>query len=491
MFKYDKQSGKSYLVYQLEGEDQLSSFTLNMLQNNQISGIAPLSFYQIDEDSFVRFDITSKIPANDYFSESVKKAHLLNYMNSVTETIREIEDYMIDSRTLCLELDKIFVDVDDGKAVLICLPLETSQKPGIDFQTYFKSFMQGRILDTNEDGNYAIRISNYLNGKSFSLQGFEELIKNTQKESARKHKPVAPPKPPVVPKQEVPVQPAVSKPPVSQSETPTNQSVYPAKKTVQPNSDSGFSIPDGGTIQTKHETTETSGGKSISLWELLRNYSKENAELYKKQKAAAKAEDAGMTKSAGKKDSKKKDSKKKESISPGFAVPGQEATIPVVKPAIPVTPAFTSNTPRPVNPGPQNYATPISGTPTDMGTVVLDGSGDDGTVIMETADLGISMPVRAFLIHKKTGARILLEKEEFKLGRSAAYCDYSIPGNKAVSSSHAKIIFRDGRCYVVDTNSKNHTYVNGNRINSMEDVLLEQGDVLRLANEEFELEIQG
>ena len=38
---------------------------------------------------------------------------------------------------------------------------------------------------------------------------------------------------------------------------------------------------------------------------------------------------------------------------------------------------------------------------------------------------------------------------------------YFIGDNTAVSRSHANIITREGRCFILDTNSTNHTYVNG------------------------------
>ena len=44
---------------------------------------------------------------------------------------------------------------------------------------------------------------------------------------------------------------------------------------------------------------------------------------------------------------------------------------------------------------------------------------------------------------------------------------------------------REGRCFILDTNSTNHTYVNGVMIRSNEEVVLSEGDKIRLANEEF------
>ena len=66
------------------------------------------------------------------------------------------------------------------------------------------------------------------------------------------------------------------------------------------------------------------------------------------------------------------------------------------------------------------------------------------------------------------------------------YVDYFVSDNAAVSRSHANIVEQNGKFYVVDTNSTNHTYVNGRMIQSNTEVLLSHGDRVRLANEEFE-----
>lgn len=55
-----------------------------------------------------------------------------------------------------------------------------------------------------------------------------------------------------------------------------------------------------------------------------------------------------------------------------------------------------------------------------------------------------------------------------------------------VSRSHADIISRSGRYFIMDLNSKNRTFVNGMPIPAQQEVEIHNGDAIRLANEEFE-----
>ena len=66
-----------------------------------------------------------------------------------------------------------------------------------------------------------------------------------------------------------------------------------------------------------------------------------------------------------------------------------------------------------------------------------------------------------------------------------SYVDYFVTNNIAVSRSHADIITRSGKYYVIDLNSKNHTYINDKEIPVQVEIEILNGDKLTLGNEEF------
>ena len=76
------------------------------------------------------------------------------------------------------------------------------------------------------------------------------------------------------------------------------------------------------------------------------------------------------------------------------------------------------------------------------------------------------------------------------MGKEKSYVDYFISDNTAISRSHANVISRDGEYFVVDTNSTNHTYVNGMMIQSNVETKIDDGARIRLANEEFEFKLK-
>ena len=129
----------------------------------------------------------------------------------------------------------------------------------------------------------------------------------------------------------------------------------------------------------------------------------------------------------------------------------------------------------------------------NSGTSVLleDGAGyrqrdfseyDTATVVLSNESGAMS---HRYLVRLKSGERIGITSESFLIGKDMRYCNYTVTDNSAVSRKHAKIIREDDCDYVVDLNSTNKTYVNGQQIPVERQVQIFSGARLRFANEEF------
>lgn len=117
----------------------------------------------------------------------------------------------------------------------------------------------------------------------------------------------------------------------------------------------------------------------------------------------------------------------------------------------------------------------------------MDPLASEGTTLLEE---GAPIPGSApHLFRLKTQEKIYLTKPLFKIGKEKNYADYTIRDNSTVSRSHLNVITRGGEVFIVDTNSKNHTFVNNVMIASNVEVKVPHGARVRLANEEFELRL--
>lgn len=497
-FSFENQGTHTYLVYTVDGDDAIDSMSLGMLTNNKIHGLAQTLFTQMDATKYIKYDVSAKISVKQFFTGQVNKKRLIGVFNGIVDAMLSAEDYMIDVNSILLDLDYIFADVSTCETVLVCLPIVSDDLSNRDLGAFFKNIMFTTQFDQTENCDHVAKIINYLNSSPvFSLADFKKLLENIGGTTApaQVQQPVVQ-KPQVqqvqVATQQTQVQqPQVQQPPVQK---PVQQPPVQQKLVVQPPMN-----------QTKVVTPPVQQGtpeKKITMMGLLMHYSKENAELYKKQKAAKKT---GQPQPATPPASQQK----KLAAQPGFAIPGQNTPVnqgfaipgqqvpvqqvPVQKPVaqqpVQQKPVAQQPVQQPVINNQPTY-TPAQmpqGQSMNFGeTTVLGGGG-----IGETTVLGATpaVQVKPHLIRAKNNEKIDLNKPVFRIGKEKSYVDYFIGDNSAISRSHANIISRDGEYFVVDTNSTNHTYVNGQMIQSNVETKIAHGAKIKLANEDFEFRL--
>lgn len=103
-------------------------------------------------------------------------------------------------------------------------------------------------------------------------------------------------------------------------------------------------------------------------------------------------------------------------------------------------------------------------------------------IIKATMPAEVGQP---YLMRIKTNECMTIDKPVIRIGKEEKYVDLTISGNAAISRSHASIISREGNYYIIDLNSTNRTYVDGQVISSNVETLIKHGSRITLANEEF------
>lgn len=554
-FTYENQGNNTYLVYKIGASDNVDTMSLGMITNNKIDGIVPTLFTQSDTDRFIKYNISAKVSAKEFLSGVVNKKRLLGVFISVLKAIKSTEEYMIDARRLLIDLEHIYVDVSKCDAMLVCLPL-VRQNESVNIPMFFKQIMFSTQFDQNENCDYVAQIINYLNSTPvFSVDAFEKLLMDIDADNLNiaASKAVIGQQKPVQPQsqsqsqQPKPMQPVMNQLKNEQVQTnmpsqgkmQSQRETQSANNVVQPNQ-VNFAVPNmnpqnqnriNNNVQMGTNISgtyvETTSEKQMSMFGLLTHYSKENKQIYERQKAQRKAQ---------------KEAEKNGAAMPGqnvkpsnvsFAIPGQPPqqrpqpaqpqTVMPQQPqqqfAQPQRQFTQSNQPQrqfaqpqpmpqaqqkpaqqvqPQSVQNQNTNTGMTGNPSvppqilenmtkagNFGETTVLGVGSEAG---ETTVLGTSQAqiIKPYLLRIKNNERIELNKPVFRIGKERSYVDYFVSDNTAVSRSHANIINKDNEFYIVDTNSTNHTYVNGSMIQSNVETKIEHGTKIRLANEDFE-----
>lgn len=504
-FTYETKGTNTYLVYTIQPSDVIDTMELGMLTNNRIAGLATTLFTQLDHTKFIKYVISAKVPVSQFFAGRVNQKRLVGVFQGITSALLAAEDYMLDANSILLNFDYIYTDVSTCETELICLPLQHNREP-ISLGRFFKDVMFNTQFDQTENCDYVAKIINYLNSAPvFSLTDFknvlEEISAPPKKQSGQPAQKV-----PAAPKAEEkaippqPVQQGASKPlniPQQQVSAPAgNPAPVPQMQVPQ--------------APARESTAQASAAaeKQVSLFYLLQHYNKENAALYREQKTAKKQNASASQKPQKEKKEKKKKEKKSSqksatpAVQPAFAVPGQSGgfggSVPNTQktPATPQAPVAQQPSPQPAPPVLMQQTAPqpvvVRNAPANQTvhfgeTTVLDAGGIGETTVLDGVGQGVRL--QPHLLRAKNNERINITKSVFRIGKERSYVDYFIGDNTAVSRSHANILCKDGAYFVVDTNSTNHTYVDGRMIQSNAETQLSHGTKLRLANEEFEFRL--
>lgn len=506
----ETQGVNTYLVYQINDADELDTMSLGMLTNNSIPGFAAASFTQMDTTKYIKYNVSAKVTVKQLFSGPVNRKRLLGVFSGVVDAMLSAEEYMLDPGSILLDMDYIFADVSTCETELICLPVMNLQREYPDLAMFFKNILFTTQFDQTENCDHVAQLINYLNTNPvLVLADFKALLGTLSNGAAAQPKveraPAPKPAPQPAPQ---PAQKPVSQPEVQPAAQPASQPVVQKSVLQQPpmapqkpvkKEKENPAIPTKSSLPAAPQVTEE---KPMSWFYLMQHYNKENAAIYKAQQEAKKAK-GGAPASAPKpaKPAPKPAAPvnagfavpgKQASANPGFAVPGQPTPPPAPQQSEPQQKIAATPAPQQVAPVYQQPSQPasqpaVSSRPLNFGeTTVLSGAIGETTVLSASVE-----PTKAdpHLIRSKNNEKIPLNKPVFRIGKERSYVDYFISDNTAISRGHANIVDHNGEFFVVDTNSTNHTYVNGAMIQPGVETKLSHGDKVRLANEDFEFRL--
>jgi pSer/pThr/pTyr-binding forkhead associated (FHA) protein len=405
-----------------------------MLTNNRIDGLAAMHYTQSDGDVFLKYNVTSKIAVKDFLAGEVNRRRLLGVFTGVADSAASAEEFMLDSSLFILEPEYVFVDVTTFQTSVVCLPVADRGCTAHDLRGFLKSLTINARYDIGENCDYVADIINCLNDDGPITPGRLRAVADR----LGKRKPA-----------EAAAGEAVEPPP--------EQAPDPVARAL---SDAWLPPPDA------RDGGEAEAGRAMSLPYLLTHYSRGNKRLYKSGRARADRVREEPPPYAGE----------------VFAIPGEP-----IPPARRKPPSAERAERRPP---PARIARPADfGETTALERVTAEETAvlSDGRRAPESAENG----GKPYLMRLGTGERISIDKQVFRIGKESDYVDYCICDNAAVSRSHAYIATRGGQYLLADTNSTNHTYLDGEMIPSGAEYALVHGAHLRLASEEFEFRVEG
>ena len=541
---FERQGNATYLVYELGPEDAIDSMSLGMLMNNRIPGFAATVFTQMDNIKQVKCDVTARVPADQYLLGMINKKRLLGVFRGIIQAYLSAEDYMIDANAIQLELSSIFSDVASGETVMICIPVAVEGAAEPDLRSFLRNILFSAQYDERENRDYVAQIMSYLNGTpAFSIHEFKDLLDyvsltpavpvtdsvvlDSQREgyavtnfpetsyrtAPEPVRPLEPPMPAPAPPPEEPAEEVSEEDKISlfyllQHYNKENAAIYKQQKERKKSE------------KESKKAEKKNGKKEPEPKAAARTFAVPGqgtppAPIVKTEQPPTPKEVQQTPKQPGGYPGTVQSGPVQPGGYPGAAQPGpvQPGGYPGTAQPRPVQPGGYPGAakpgpvqpggypgaakPGPVQPGgypgaaqPGGYPGPVQSAPVSTEkeeTLYFPKDTGDETLFM--GQEGQQSRLIPQLIRKRNGEKILIQKPVFRVGRDSDFNDYAIIENRFVGHGHCHILCRGGEYFVVDDNSKNGTLVNGTPIVPGEEVKIKHGDVICLADEEFEFKL--
>lgn len=547
-FTTETQGLDTFLVHEISGETQLDTAGLGMLLNNRVSGLCPVSSIEIDNKKMIRYQVSSQIPLQQFFMDKVDKKRFLTVLNNILTAIDNMEDFMLDPGMLLLDRQYIFVNVGTLQTDLIYYPV-LSDRHEFQLDNFIKSMIMNTEFDPNEQDNYVTMLISYLNcGEKLTIAEIKQYISLLL--SSTNHKPQQQTTAAYASQQPY-MNGAVQQPAMNMGTQPyMTQTPQQSGSMQQPMSapmasapvNGGFAVPNAA-MASQQPTAPQQPKKKKGILEMLGLSSSKSQKEKPKKEKASKADKkskkdivtpSGMvipnmdnTKSstlpqpprpAGAPSLPQQNQVLQQPANNVVSPVTQQSVITNVPPVQPSKPPIITNIPPmpsqpvinnvpqqpvitnipPVQSQPVNNHAPqqplqfeqdYTSTANFGETVVLGTDTAGETTVLNAGYNTVQKQMNPYLIRKKTGERVEINKNVFRIGKEKNYVDYCISDNSAVSRSHADIIKKDNEFYIVDNNSLNHTFLNSKQIPSSQMQKLSEYMTIQMADEVFEFRL--
>lgn len=472
------------VTYKLNPGDQLDRMTMGMLRNNQIQGILPIQYSQVDAERWIKYEVRAMIPLHAYLSGRLSRKKTLALFDQVIETFILAEDYMIDAAFIILNPNYIFVNALTGKIGIICLPV-SGFVSDVTLRDFLISITGRGQFDPEENCDYVMKIRNFVSGASFSILQLKKMIEELSGESVQRSYRERPADETAA-AEETGGQTAVAVGSVAQM---MNQGTAAGqiKEAV-------FAYSGGqGAAQENGEGREPKGCVSGSGEKGKRDKEKKGLFGRKKKKKEKRSSDDSMSVSGMEipgmeipgmgipgMDSGKRPAASEEPAAIPTDVSAGFETVPDSAKELPASDSLAGLSELIAG---KNLAGHAGNMPEwkvspDYDSVAI----SDSTVFLNVNE----KETAAVLKRVRTGETVTLEKEQVVLGKDTSRVDFCISGNSTVSRVHARIVRRDNQYFVIDDNSMNHTYVNDMQIAAGQEFPLQSGCRIKLSDEEFQ-----
>jgi len=175
-YMYDGE--KSYLVVSIPVQDEIKHYQLEMLERNNIEPLLPLTVQRFNEEQRLYYEITSKIPIERVFERRRINAGEFEYIvMQLARLPNELKDFLLDISFVVLDKSYIYCDPLTMKLYFLYIPVPIYDNDPDRFRQFIKRMIIDDIsLMDDSSGNLLKRLLDVLKLEAFNAEKLAESI---------------------------------------------------------------------------------------------------------------------------------------------------------------------------------------------------------------------------------------------------------------------------------------------------------------------------
>ncbi|MCR4610034.1 MAG: hypothetical protein K5750_10125, partial [Eubacterium sp.] len=176
------ENGNVILKYDLDLVDEIDITAAEKLSKESIPGVAPI---KLNDDKTISA-IAADYPSLETFSKKEKnKADVLRLMDGLVKSF-SIGPKGIQVSYILKDASKIFVNPETLEVICVALPVKKEAIAIKDIADFFRSILASLKFDLADRDNYVARLFNEINGFSFTVANFGNVVKQIMNEAGVK-----------------------------------------------------------------------------------------------------------------------------------------------------------------------------------------------------------------------------------------------------------------------------------------------------------------
>ena len=168
---------EQFLTYNIHDEAILDEEVLDFLEDEEPKGIVPIIYDEEEEYDTFSYEVTDKICLSELSKQDINAEMVLKVMRGLVLSLIDMGEYRIPLSYLVLNRNYIYVN-SNYEVEFICIPLEEMQEV-VDLNAFLRNFVANLRFEPSENGDYVARMLTYINNTAiFNLRNMLTLVED-------------------------------------------------------------------------------------------------------------------------------------------------------------------------------------------------------------------------------------------------------------------------------------------------------------------------